>query len=286
MYTRLKYLGTCTGVYHRKHSQLCRNSPVCWKILVTFLLRNVWLLDLIELEKFRGQEALGDYLVQHDGQGRVCHEIKIRTSSCWVLKASKVSNCRAACAGGSFICTVEVFPHSIPRGILSLSVISAFCCPPEGRAWHHFLCVAEEEEQAVVMDTMRLLQFTLPLGSPCPVWCPGVAGGGLPHSLVSWPCFRDAVGPAAARVFLSSTTKVLMAIPAEQFPTVPGARRGISPGCISEVPSQAVAPACPGPSGCQPCPHVHGQVSPVWHHTQTRWECTLPPPQVRDKDVK
>lgn len=54
------------------------------------------------------------------------------------------------------------------------------------------------------MDTMRLLQFTLLLGSPCQAWCPDVAGAGLPHCLVGWPCFRDAVGPAAARVFLSS----------------------------------------------------------------------------------
>lgn len=46
------------------------------------------------------------------------------------------------------------------------------------------------------------------------------------------------------------------------------------------------AHACPGLSGWQPCPQVHGQVSPVWHHPQTGWDCSLPPPQVRHKDVK
>lgn len=40
-------------LYHLRHSQLCRISSVCRRIVVTFLLRILWLLDLIELEKFR-----------------------------------------------------------------------------------------------------------------------------------------------------------------------------------------------------------------------------------------
>lgn len=45
---------------------------------------------------------------------------------------------------------------------------------------------------------------TQPLGFPDQTWCPDVAVGGSLHSLVCWPCSREAVCPAAARVFLSS----------------------------------------------------------------------------------
>lgn len=54
------------------------------------------------------------------------------------------------------------------------------------------------------LPPLRLPQFTCPLGSPDQTWCPDVAGGGLPHSLVCWPCSKEVVGPTAARVFLSS----------------------------------------------------------------------------------
>lgn len=121
---------------------------------------------------------MGGHLVQPDGQGRVCHEVKIRTSSSWLLKASKDSNCRVP--QGSlcwwFIYLLSGGVLTIPRGIFcfSLSVISAFCCPPEGRAWHHFLHMAEEDRQAAVKDTMvlppptKVAPIHLPTGIPRP----------------------------------------------------------------------------------------------------------------------
>lgn len=90
------------------------------------------------------------HLAQPAGQGRVSHEIKIRTLSCQVLKASKDSNCTAL--RGS-LCWWFVYRHSggvlpVPSGNLpcfSLSIISTSCCPPEQRAWQHLLHVAEEK---------------------------------------------------------------------------------------------------------------------------------------------